>query len=1304
MKEVFKNKIFKIMLGAGIVIGAIGIFSCSMEWKTVQAANSYKLTEDDYTTVVEETIALAEFFRADESFIYEANSCLTKEQVTLLKSELIPQIFTEANATTEAEKVNAILSFVRSHMTEADKETVTLCSNTYEMLWKYPEENDGAYFVGDSYNYTLAVRDLCALSGIPAILVGDENNYTFHDYQIVMVYIDGTWKFIDAFNESSDIMAGADLYAALNTIFEPAKMNFGYTKGNSIINYAGSIFINETMYSWDNGNNLFNLMYDKDKKAVLKMFDSDIPLPNSYYYGSLHKTDSEGKVPTGMLDCTIIDGAGEGIWRFCQSYSQYGVLLQGWVEIDGVEHNFSEFEGAYTLHYYEVVEDRAPTEEEESAANQDVYDRVELCAKIGEALAADAGFSVFMDYTDEELAYMKSVAEEAVTAEWVMKNETDEAIKNTPEDEYTDYLKAQGLVNWLKSNIRYIDGIVYQDVYTTLYEKKGTCANYASSLTELCTFFNIPCYTLSGKSSNSRAIGGQVSDHAYNILKLDGKWYVSDPTNDIWIREIGTTTHVKPSDFDFGRFFQKDVYISYEMMLRDLNAPITGLCYDFDEEGNLEIYYMNRTGPIANYKGKEFSTDENGKLLQNNGFVSWEEKIETEAGYEIWVYEGYSCQGYTIGGPQTINGKEYPFPRERDMAALQPIGYPKEKKESHYDITELEHPDIATSYTYTGDYICPEIVLKNGDTTLVEGVDYNLTFYNNKNISSDSSGRAYFIIEGMGEYYDRYPVYFDIVAKEITESDVSFSQTDFQWNIEVDKEGGFSWPEVTVNAPENNYTISYSGFSGMTQGTVLIKGRYNCTGEVKKVFPLKPMSIEDGDFKVEIISDTVYSYRGVAIEPTVKVTWYAEDGTVYRELDSTEYDITYENNTNVGTAKIIIEGCDHFTGKLETTFEITKRDLSNDSRLKEAIASTWPVTYTGEAITPTIPGINYFSEYTSNTGYVLDKDYTMSITNNVDAGQGTITLEGIGNYCGSKTGTFTISPKEIAKEELYLAEMTTTYTGEVESPEVVIGTLQEGKDFKASCYIKKYDETGENYEYIPTEPIECGVYHIKVELLTSNHQFWYYETEKWLTYFIEEATVQPPSGGNTGSGTSGSGTSNSGNSGSGSENAGAGSSDTGNSGSESSGSNTNNADIGNNTSTTGGASLGTNNSVDNSQNTNGNSNLNSENVTENSPNSQAQITVSKVKKLKIKKQKKALLVNWKNVKNANGYQLQFSTNKKFKKAKKVTLSSKKKSYKLKNPKKKKTYFVRVRAYRTYQDANGKTKKVYGKWTVVKKRV
>ena len=90
---------------------------------------------------------------------------------------------------------------------------------------------------------------------------------------------------------------------------------------------------------------------------------------------------------------------------------------------------------------------------------------------------------------------------------------------------------------------------------------------------------------------------------------------------------------------------------------------------------------------------------------------------------------------------------------------------------------------------------------------------------------------------------------------------------------------------------------------------------------------------------------------------------------------------------------------------------------------------------------------------------------------------------------------------------------------------------------------------------------------------------------------------------------------------------------------------------------------------------------------------------AKITKLTVKsKAKKKITVTWKKVSKANGYQVQVSTNKKFKKNKIIlTKTTSKKKITIKKLKSKKTYFVRVRAYATYKDSNGKPQKVYSSW-------
>ncbi|MBO5302701.1 MAG: leucine-rich repeat domain-containing protein [Lachnospiraceae bacterium] len=84
---------------------------------------------------------------------------------------------------------------------------------------------------------------------------------------------------------------------------------------------------------------------------------------------------------------------------------------------------------------------------------------------------------------------------------------------------------------------------------------------------------------------------------------------------------------------------------------------------------------------------------------------------------------------------------------------------------------------------------------------------------------------------------------------------------------------------------------------------------------------------------------------------------------------------------------------------------------------------------------------------------------------------------------------------------------------------------------------------------------------------------------------------------------------------------------------------------------------------------------------------------------KLTAKKKALTIKWKKqTKQTTGYEIQYSTSKKFKGAKKVTVKkAKTTSTIIKKLKAKKKYYVRIRTYKTVK-IDGKSKKLYSEWS------
>lgn len=89
--------------------------------------------------------------------------------------------------------------------------------------------------------------------------------------------------------------------------------------------------------------------------------------------------------------------------------------------------------------------------------------------------------------------------------------------------------------------------------------------------------------------------------------------------------------------------------------------------------------------------------------------------------------------------------------------------------------------------------------------------------------------------------------------------------------------------------------------------------------------------------------------------------------------------------------------------------------------------------------------------------------------------------------------------------------------------------------------------------------------------------------------------------------------------------------------------------------------------------------------------------VGKVKKVSKKSKKYKVAIKYKKVKNAYKYQIQYSTNKKFKASKTKTKVTSKTKYTISGLKRKTKYYIRVRAYRVQFGY-----KIYGNWSKVKK--
>ena len=200
---------------------------------------------------------------------------------------------------------------------------------------------------------------------------------------------------------------------------------------------------------------------------------------------------------------------------------------------------------------------------------------------------------------------------------------------------------------------------------------------------------------------------------------------------------------------------------------------------------------------------------------------------------------------------------------------------------------------------------------------------------------------------------------------------------------------------VTVNGKTltvgTDYTVS--DLTGTEPGSypVTVAGTGNYTGTVTKSFEIAKADISSA----EITYDAgPYGYTGKEWKPEVAVSF--NDAALTADTD---YTVSYENNINAGTAKIIITGIgNHFTGSTEKTFTINSAEISGCT-----FAPIADVTYNTKAHTPEV------TVAISGRTLEADKDYTVSYASNINAGTATVTVTGKGNFTGTASKTFTIN-------------------------------------------------------------------------------------------------------------------------------------------------------------------------------------------------------------------------------------------------------------------------------------------------------
>ena len=182
-----------------------------------------------------------------------------------------------------------------------------------------------------------------------------------------------------------------------------------------------------------------------------------------------------------------------------------------------------------------------------------------------------------------------------------------------------------------------------------------------------------------------------------------------------------------------------------------------------------------------------------------------------------------------------------------------------------------------------------------------------------------------------------------------------------------------------------------------------------------------------------VLSDYRFLYTGYPITPQEKV--YDTRGVLLaRDID---YTISYENNVQIGTAKVIINGLDKYLNqKLEEFFFIYGSEVNQ--RFDVEIEKTIYV-YDGYEKRPSV--------VVKDGAKVLEpgKDYFVEYKDNIEVGTATVTVTGRGEYFGNVSKNYEIiradrelDVYDVAQKVGDVVQLDFSYTGERATQSLVI--------------------------------------------------------------------------------------------------------------------------------------------------------------------------------------------------------------------------------------------------------------------------
>lgn len=203
-----------------------------------------------------------------------------------------------------------------------------------------------------------------------------------------------------------------------------------------------------------------------------------------------------------------------------------------------------------------------------------------------------------------------------------------------------------------------------------------------------------------------------------------------------------------------------------------------------------------------------------------------------------------------------------------------------------------------------------------------------------------------------------------------------------------------------------DYTVTVTNNINAGAGTITVTATEggNYTSSASQTFLIQARSLADSGVTVAPLAEE--TYRGSALTPIPAVSF---DGR--RLALETDFTVDYQNNTDAGTAKAIINGLGNFTGSREVTFTIQPAALSGTLTLRSDTTAMVGSTLTAVLSVESAGAYQWYRNGEAISG-ATKASYTIT-ADDVNAAL-TVRFTASGNY----TGTLESAAVEVGKQLL----------------------------------------------------------------------------------------------------------------------------------------------------------------------------------------------------------------------------------------------------------------------------------------------